>query len=251
MTLLFTVSSYTFSSGYKNSGLNLSFNHSLAIIPLSKPQTFCSSIPPRRALEHFLHFTLIGDEKHLMGCWNSDFVELFECLPLVEHLCMSCYPIKCFATGVMPQKLPTSLVHLKSLHLLGLSFARELDLLSALLLVTSSPNIETIILEMEANPREAMSQTTMNLVDQQDYSHVLLDHLRAIQIINLTNAKTGMDFVKLILAKSPMLRIVDIVMDKWLNIHDEVKMLKELLQYPRASARAEIRSERPPRGIDI
>ncbi|KAJ0449388.1 putative leucine-rich repeat domain superfamily [Helianthus annuus] len=39
-------------------------------------------------------FTLIGDEKHLMGCWNSDFVELFECLPLVEHLCMSWYPVK-------------------------------------------------------------------------------------------------------------------------------------------------------------
>ncbi|KAI7726296.1 hypothetical protein M8C21_014352, partial [Ambrosia artemisiifolia] len=145
------------------------------------------------------NFTLIGDEKHLMGCWNSGFVELFECLPLVEHLCMSCYPVKvihitldyislstrkcisnriirrsfgadaipmaslsqnlrenlqqklnrlkdCFATGVMPQKLPMSLVHIKYLHLQGLSFARETDLLSALLLVASSPNIETIIL---------------------------------------------------------------------------------------------------------
>ncbi|MFS8023515.1 hypothetical protein Hanom_Chr16g01452331 [Helianthus anomalus] len=26
-----------------------------------------------------------------MGCWNSKFVE---CLPMVEILCMSCYPIK-------------------------------------------------------------------------------------------------------------------------------------------------------------
>ncbi|KAI7726306.1 hypothetical protein M8C21_014362 [Ambrosia artemisiifolia] len=40
------------------------------------------------------NFTLIGDEKHLTGCWNSGFVELFECLPLVQHLCMSCYPVK-------------------------------------------------------------------------------------------------------------------------------------------------------------
>ncbi|KAJ0449392.1 putative F-box domain, RST domain, leucine-rich repeat domain superfamily [Helianthus annuus] len=43
-------------------------------------------------------FTLTGNEKHLMGCWNSDFAE---CLPLVERLCMSSYPAKCFATGVM------------------------------------------------------------------------------------------------------------------------------------------------------
>ncbi|KAF5757581.1 putative F-box domain, leucine-rich repeat domain superfamily, F-box-like domain superfamily [Helianthus annuus] len=36
-------------------------------------------------------FTLTGNEKHLMGCWNSDFAE---CLPLVERLCMSSYPAK-------------------------------------------------------------------------------------------------------------------------------------------------------------
>ncbi|MFS8021651.1 putative F-box domain, FBD domain, leucine-rich repeat domain superfamily [Helianthus anomalus] len=190
-------------------------------------------------------FTLIGDEKHLMGCWNSDFVELFECLPLVERLCMSWYPIKCFATGVMPQKLPTSLVHIKYLHLQGLSFAREIDLHSALLLVTSSPNIDTIILEMQYNPNEAVSQTAMNLIDQQDYSYVVMDHLRVITITNFTNMKTGMDFVKLILAKSPMLKIVDIMIDKRVDIHGEVKMLKELLQYPRASTRAEIRFDSP------
>ncbi|KAI3731643.1 hypothetical protein L1987_62832 [Smallanthus sonchifolius] len=215
-------------------------------------------------------FTLIGDEKHLMGCWNSDFAELFESLPLVEHLCMSWYPIKVIhitprlyliqlervlATekirhklladlSVMPRKLLTSLVHIKYLHLQGLSFAREVDLLSALLLVTSSPNIETIILEMQPNPTEAMSQTVMNLVDHQEYSYVILDHLRAIRITNFTNVKTGMDFVKLILAKSPMLKIVDIEINKQVDIHGEVKMLKELLHYPRASTRAEIRFER-------
>ncbi|KAI7726305.1 hypothetical protein M8C21_014361 [Ambrosia artemisiifolia] len=190
-------------------------------------------------------FTLIGDEKHLMGCWNSGFVKLFECLPLVERLRMSWYPIKCFATGVMPQKLPTSLVHIKYLRLQGLSFAREIDLLSALLLVTSSPNIDTIILEMQYNPNEAVSQTAMNLIDQQDYSYVILDHLRVITITNFTNMKPGMDFVRLILAKSPMLKIVDIMIDKRVDIHGEVKMLKELLQYPRASTRAKIKFERP------
>ncbi|KAJ0815248.1 putative F-box domain, FBD domain, leucine-rich repeat domain superfamily [Helianthus annuus] len=189
--------------------------------------------------------TLTGDEKHLTGRWNSDFVELFECLPLVERLCMSWYPIKCFATGVILQKLPTSLVHLKYLHLTGLSFAREIDVRSVLLLVTSSPNIDTIILKMQYNPNEAVSQTAMNLIDQQGYSNVNLDHLRVLTISNFASMKTGMDFVKLVLAKSPMLKIVDIVIDKRVDINGEVKMLKELVQYPRASTKAEIRFQRP------
>ncbi|MFS8023516.1 hypothetical protein Hanom_Chr16g01452341 [Helianthus anomalus] len=50
-----------------------------------------------------------------------------------------------------------------------------------------------------------------------------------------------MDFMKFILAKSPMLKKVNIVSGRWVDTHGEVKMLK----YPRASARAEIRFERP------
>ncbi|KAI7726294.1 hypothetical protein M8C21_014350 [Ambrosia artemisiifolia] len=164
-------------------------------------------------------FSLIGEEKHLLGCWNSNFVELFERLPLLKQLRMSCYSVKCFATGFIPQKLPTSLVHLKYLHLRGQRFGREVDLLSTLSLVTSC-NVETIELEMEHKPTEAMSETAMNLIDNQDYSYVILDHLRAIKIRKFTKMKTGLDFVKLILAKSPMLKKVEIYISQLVDIHD-------------------------------
>ncbi|XP_076953622.1 F-box/FBD/LRR-repeat protein At1g13570-like [Bidens hawaiensis] len=200
---------------------------------------FISSCPQLNDL------TLIGDENHLLGHWNSDFVELFECLPLAENLCMNWYPIKCFATGVMPHKLPSSLIHIKYLHLTGLSFARDIYLHSALLLITSSPNIESIILEMQYYQNEAVSQGAMNLVDHQAYSCVILDHLRVIKITNFTYTKTGMDFVKLILAKSPMLEKVNIVIDRRVDVNGEVKMLKGLVHYSRASARAKITFERP------
>ncbi|KAI7726297.1 hypothetical protein M8C21_014353 [Ambrosia artemisiifolia] len=156
---------------------------------------------------------------------------------------MSSYPIQCFATGVIPQKLPTSLIHLKSLEFVGfgLCFGREVDLRSVLLLVTSSPNIETIRMEMENYPTEAVSQTTMNLVDHQDYSHVILGHLRVIEINNFSNMKTGMDFVKLILAKSPMLKKVWIHINERVDIHGRVNILEEMIQYPRASPKAEIK----------
>ncbi|KAJ0634235.1 putative F-box domain, FBD domain, F-box-like domain superfamily protein [Helianthus annuus] len=188
-------------------------------------------------------FTLIGDEKHFLGLWSCNFIELFERLPLVERLRMSSYSIQCFAKGVIPQKLQTPLAHLRSLDLQesGLCFGREVDLLSILLLVTSSPNIETIKLEMEDDPTEAVSQTIMNLIDHQDYSYVTLDHLRVIEIFSFSNMKTGMDFVKLILAKSPMLKKAAIHLNEQVvDIHGRVKILEEMIQYPRASAKAAI-----------
>ncbi|MFS8021684.1 putative F-box domain, FBD domain, leucine-rich repeat domain superfamily [Helianthus anomalus] len=184
-------------------------------------------------------FSLIGNEKHLLGCWDSNFLELFEYLPLLTHMCMSWYPIKCFCTGFIPQKLPTSLVHLKRLDLRGQRFGIEDDLLSTLSLVTSC-DVEIIEMEMENQPTVAMSQAAMNLIDQQDYSYVILDHLRVIKITNFSHMKTGMDFVKLILAKSPMLKKVDIHIHQQVDIHGELKIVKELIQYPRASAKAEI-----------
>ncbi|KAJ0669502.1 putative FBD domain-containing protein [Helianthus annuus] len=147
--------------------------------------------------------------------------------------------IKCFTTGFIPQKLPTSLVHLKRLDLRGQRFGIEDDLLSTLSLVTSC-DVEIIEMEMENQPTVAMSQAAMNLIDQQDYSYVILDHLRVIKITNFTHMKTGMDFVKLILAKSPMLKKVDIHIHQQVDIHGELKIVKELIQYPRASAKAEI-----------
>lgn len=98
---------------------------------------------------------------------------------------------------------------------------------------------------MEHNPTDVISQTAMNLIDQQDYSYVSLNRLHEIEITDFSNSKPEMDFVKLILAKSPMLKDVRLVLDNEVDIHGdaEVEMLKELLQYPRASARAVIRVE--------
>ncbi|KAI7726295.1 hypothetical protein M8C21_014351 [Ambrosia artemisiifolia] len=178
-----------------------------------------------------------------MGCWNSD---IFECLPLVEDLCMSIYPITFFARSVMPEKLPAFLVHLKHLRIPGrYSFEREIDLLCAYVLVTiNSSTMETILMEMPHCPGEAMPPG-INFDIFQDYPCFVLHRLRVITITNFLNIKTEMDFVKFILAKSPMLKEVHIVVNERVDIHDEVKMLKELLRYPRALVRAEIRFERP------
>lgn len=186
-------------------------------------------------------FTLAEDEQHAIGSWNSDFVELFECLPLIEHLHMSSYPVKCFATGGLSKTLPSVLLHLRVLILYGLCFAKEVELRSTLLLITSSPNIEKIKMKM----CYSTEVPSMNLLDVEDYCNISLENLRELEIRNMSNIRPGMDFVKLILGKSPMLKNVGIVIDSRVTVNDEVKMLRELLQYKRASTDAKIVFGRP------
>ncbi|XP_076921452.1 F-box/FBD/LRR-repeat protein At1g13570-like [Bidens hawaiensis] len=214
--------------------VTLSFNN--VCITAEVFQRFISSCPLLK------DFTLFGDESHLTGCWNSN---ILECLSSIDRLCTSSYPIKCFAKNVIPQKLPAPLI-LKHLHLVGASILREINLFSAIcLVICSSPNIETFIMEHMHIPdrliTQAVPQTAINVTDEQ---WVILHHLRLIKMINFINRKAGMNFLKLMLAKSPMLKDVHIVIGKNVDIHDEIKMLKELLRYPRASTRAEIRFER-------
>ena len=98
---------------------------------------------------------------------------------------------------------------------------------------------------MYYSPNVAVSQTAMNLLDLQDYSNVNLDHLRELEITNMSNTKPGLDFVKFILAKAPMLRKVGIVVDKQVDIYNEVEMLRDLLQCERASTKAKVVFTRP------
>lgn len=94
-------------------------------------------------------------------------------------------------------------------------------------------------------PDEEYSETAINLVDLHDYSFTILNNLREMEITNFRNKKPEMDFVKLILSKSPMLKTVRIVIDHKVSVSDELKMLRDLLWIPRASTEAQIKFERP------
>ncbi|MFS8021675.1 putative leucine-rich repeat domain superfamily [Helianthus anomalus] len=93
------------------------------------------------------NFTLIEDALRFTQSGSSDFVDLFQCLPLIERLEMNHCPVQLFALGVIPPKLTNAIAHLKYLGLFGLSFAKEYELSSVFLLVSSSPNLKKIKLE--------------------------------------------------------------------------------------------------------
>ncbi|XP_023748226.1 F-box/FBD/LRR-repeat protein At1g13570 [Lactuca sativa] len=169
------------------------------------------------------------------------FVELFKCLPLIQGVKFSRVYIKHFTAGGMSQKLPTSLVYLRILFLDQVCFHKHDELSSILCVINSSPNLENIKLKMIRPDRQ------YTVLDPQEYLDLNMAHLKELEIISFHNYTPEMEFVKLVMAKSPMLQKARIELNTSVSDHEEVKMLRDLLfmPIPRASPAAKFIIERP------
>ncbi|CAH1416817.1 unnamed protein product [Lactuca virosa] len=138
-------------------------------------------------------FTLTGYEFVDFTEGNTcTFVELFKCLPSVQVVNISWFHDADFYAGVRSQKLPTSLAYLRIL-VLQMVYCNE--------------------------------QTFTTLLDPEDYSGLNLDHLKELEITNFRNHALEMEFLKLIMAKSPVLKIARIELSASVSVDAEVMML--------------------------
>ncbi|KAI3763945.1 hypothetical protein L2E82_13943 [Cichorium intybus] len=170
------------------------------------------------------------------------FVDLFKCLPSIRYLGISKSYMEHLAAGGMPQRLRTSLPRLKFLDL-DVCFQKQDELSSALCVINSSPNLETLFVTMVSNGKESSD----TLLDLQDYSGLNLDHLKELEITSFHNYASEMEFVKLIMAKSPLLKKAQIELSESISVDEENKMLRDLLllPFPRASPSANFIIQRP------
>ncbi|KAI3763939.1 hypothetical protein L2E82_13937 [Cichorium intybus] len=200
-------------------------------------------------LQRFLINCPVLEEFTLNGHFEEEFigdkctiVELFKCLPSVQVVEITGYYMKPLAACGIPQKLPTSLVHLRIL-VLAMCFQSQDGLSSILCVINSSPNLEKI--KMTMFPHVGETITTFH--DLQDYSGLNLDHLKELEITSFHNYASEMEFVKLIMAKSPVLKKARIELNFDVSVDEEVKMLRDLVRLPflRASPSANFIIERP------
>nr|XP_043625798.1 F-box/FBD/LRR-repeat protein At1g13570-like [Erigeron canadensis] len=185
-------------------------------------------------------FYLVGKQKDTTRVENMlTFVEFFECLPSIQILAISTYYMKYFAPG-RPNKLPVSLVHLKILFM-GVCFMDHDEVSSALCLIKSSPNLEKLMLKLVPQP------TSMHFIDLQDHTGFKLDYLQELEMESLSNLSIEMEFVKLIMANSSVLKNVLIELDDSVSVDEELEMYRDLIRrpIPRASPSAEVIITRP------
>ncbi|KAJ0901358.1 putative F-box-like domain superfamily protein [Helianthus annuus] len=187
-------------------------------------------------------FRLIMLEDQVVGHENSTMIELFQCLPLIEHLTIWSETIWWFVPDLVPQELPTSLIHLKYFCMEQMSFHHGYALAFLAVLIKNSPNLEKIELQIDAE-HYLFNDTDYDSDVYEEYhsdvwlehlSNVWLEHLIELKITDFSNLEPELEFVKLILAKSPKLKKVSI--KSVVKRDQEPGMLKTLLRTPRVSA---------------
>nr|GEV92176.1 hypothetical protein [Tanacetum cinerariifolium] len=157
---------------------------------------------------HAYHVQKSGNE-------DSNIINLFECLPVVETLYISFSIIQLFESSVhgrIPRELPTALIHLKYLNLNCVVFHHK-DVFSVLVLVIkSSSNLEKLKIDNRKlgffTEGGLFTHDDICSFSLKDYADIWLEHLNELHIRSFRNKGNELNFVKLILAKSPMLKKV-------------------------------------------
>ncbi|KAJ0630049.1 putative F-box domain, FBD domain, leucine-rich repeat domain superfamily [Helianthus annuus] len=195
------------------------------------------------------------------------FVDLLQYVPLIKSLNTSKYYMKYLSAGGMPHKLPTTLANLK--HLLSdVCLVKQNEISSALCMIRSAPLLVEITImvnmlllmvaalytfidmfsnQMYDNETFPTPRTPTNFLDLEGYPDLKLDHLEMLEIQEFSNLPLEMEFVKLIMAKSPVLKKVRIVLRDNVSVDEELEMLRDLilLPFPRASPSARLTIVRP------
>ncbi|KAJ0642641.1 putative F-box domain, FBD domain, leucine-rich repeat domain superfamily [Helianthus annuus] len=147
------------------------------------------------------------------------FVDLLQCVPLIQDLEIADSYMKYLCPGGMPHKLPTSLVHLKYLCL-DVCMTEQNEISFVLCMIRSSPLLGKLTLRMYDNEKSLVPQTSNNFLDPEAYLDLNLDHLEILDIDIYSNLPLVKDFVKLIIAKSPVLKKVRIELNDNSNFLD-------------------------------
>lgn len=171
-------------------------------------------------------------------------IKLLNCLPMIEHLSFYLWIEQGFAQNSNPRELPNALVHLKYFCLEEMMFFDKYGLDFLCLVMRSSPNLKKIELEVGTEyPEdfEVPENSTIKSASLESCSDIWLEHLEELEIRNFIDLGVTMEFMKLILAKSPVLKKVIIILDTDCVTKDkELKILKVLLACPCVSPLAEI-----------
>ncbi|GJW50262.1 RNA-directed DNA polymerase, eukaryota [Tanacetum coccineum] len=166
---------------------------------------------------------------------------IFECLPVIETFSISFHLIRAFgAIDKVPRELSITLIHLKYLRLDGVYFNNKTHLSILALLIISSLNLEK--LKVFDNSKFEISKRYCFRVE--DYSDIMLERLNELEITSFINAKNQLDFVRLILARSLVLKKVRIFPHSKISMKEKSKIKLQILRdsviYPCASPEVQI-----------
>ncbi|XP_021971138.1 uncharacterized protein LOC110866143 [Helianthus annuus] len=126
------------------------------------------------------------------------------------------------------------MVHLKYLHMEWVWFRHKYVVPFLVLLIRSSPNLEKLKLEIFPDD-DLFEESETGSFPRKDYPDITLEHLTELEILQFGDADNELDFVKFILAKSPILKKVRILLWDEIDEDEKLQISKIVRSSPRAS----------------
>ncbi|XP_006344339.1 F-box/FBD/LRR-repeat protein At1g13570-like [Solanum tuberosum] len=153
---------------------------------------------------------IVGDDvnRDFVERGTCNLVEFFGSLPSIKNLRLENFIIKTLIAGIdeIPMKLPMPLLNLKKIYLFDICLSGVDDIRFLLCLIKSSPYLEEIVIINEAINNERGDDLTAFKVLEAEYdSGIKLNRLTKVRLIDINGTKAEMEFIKLLLATSPVL----------------------------------------------
>ncbi|XP_071691685.1 F-box/FBD/LRR-repeat protein At1g13570-like [Rutidosis leptorrhynchoides] len=167
--------------------------------------------------------------------------ELFGCLPAIAHLDIYNLSYWLHKSKFALPELPTPMVHLKSAHLPASCFIGENGMSFAVNFIRNSPNLEILKLH-EVIGKYKNEKSERDYLMLTENSDIRLERLKELEF-KVRQWMPELKFVKLILAKSPMLKKVKITFHQRYYKDNVLRVLKAFSETPHASQMIELVDE--------
>ncbi|XP_043693908.1 F-box/FBD/LRR-repeat protein At1g13570-like isoform X2 [Telopea speciosissima] len=185
--------------------------------------------------------SLLGIQKLVMGGWFLQVIKpcdfhIYSAIGTQSFTFTFAFILlQSLAVDDVPRRLPSTYDHLKSISL-PLNAKDMKEILVAIYLLNSSPNLQELEILLWHN-RDSAIVPVMDLQKAKDQLKSTFNKLRVVKFSKLFGMEIELVLIRFILANSPVLETMNIIPRK--NGIEEL-LLKQLLQFERASPLAEV-----------
>ncbi|XP_017248191.1 F-box/FBD/LRR-repeat protein At1g13570 [Daucus carota subsp. sativus] len=168
---------------------------------------------------------------------KSNMVKVFSSLHKIEKICIAKCSITYLAAGGSPKRFTKPLPYLKTLCIcdIDLNCLSEVSCLRCL--IRSAPNL----CKLHISGSDEAEEENLNSRWEDASEECTVDHLEIVTFSNFRGLEGELELVKFLLASSPLLKTMFIHYDWEMGKDDAFEILEEMLEFSRASPRAQIK----------
>ncbi|XP_058727086.1 F-box/FBD/LRR-repeat protein At1g13570-like [Vicia villosa] len=168
---------------------------------------------------------------------SSNLLKIFNGLPHIWSLAIHDYFLKYLSVGVVPTKLPTPCIELECLSLC-INFDDLKEISTAICLLRSSPNLQTLYISATMEEQNVLLTPAFYYWEDIFSKPAMLLRVQHVTINFISGFKSETNLIKFLLLYSP--RLEKMIVNPLVKVRQEVELLRELLQFKRASAKAQV-----------